>query len=75
VHNPINRVQPELAITFLDSVLSDLDSLILFTGVHPNLLWIPALSQMFSEGGAKSIEVTTLSVDLSTHIVTGNASQ
>ena len=31
----MNRVQPELAITFLDSILSDLDSLILVAGVHP----------------------------------------
>jgi hypothetical protein len=31
----MNRAKPELAINFLDSILSDLDSLILFAGVHP----------------------------------------
>jgi len=31
----MNRAKPELAITSLDSILSDLDSLILFAGVHP----------------------------------------
>ena len=35
VHNSMNRAKPELAITSLDSILSDLDSLILFAGVHP----------------------------------------
>ena len=34
VHNSTNHVRPELA-NFLDSILSDLDSLILFAGLHP----------------------------------------
>lgn len=35
VHNSMNRAQQVLTLPFLDSILSDLDSLILFAGVHP----------------------------------------
>ena len=31
----MNRAWPELANYFLDSILSDLDSLVLFAGIHP----------------------------------------
>ena len=35
VHNSMNRARPELVITFSTQSFPELDSLILFAGVHP----------------------------------------